>query len=172
MTVVREEWLLRAGERTAAILKQTTGLAVPRHYVSVGFPKGAKARGNTAGQCWDGALSSDRRPHLFLSPVLSEPLDVLAALLHEQIHAAVGPAAGHRHGFVKAAKTAGLLRPWVRTTPGPELSGRSNTLAVEMGAYPHAALTPLKESWLSPPAVGVRLPGQGEGRERRLRGHV
>lgn len=68
LTATREGWLVEAGKHTAALIEQATGLKVPDHYVSVGFPKGARSRWKALGQCWDGARSRDKRPHLFVSP--------------------------------------------------------------------------------------------------------
>ena len=140
MTATREDWLLQAGRHTAALLKGATGLVVPEHYVSVGFPKGAKSRWKALGQCWDGAKSRDKRPHLFVSPNFAYVPQVLAVLLHEQIHAAVGVEAGHRGAFVKAARAVGLVRPWTKTLMGKELSSRVHALGDRLGPYPHAAL--------------------------------
>jgi hypothetical protein len=140
MTATRESWLLQAGRHTAALLKEATGLEVPEHYVSVGFPRGVKSRWKALGQCWDGALSRDQRPHLFVSPVLADAPQVLAVLLHEQIHAVVGPEAGHRGEFVKAARAVGLRRPWTKTLMGRALLSRVHALGDDLGPYPHAAL--------------------------------
>lgn len=148
----REAWLLRAGACTAAMLTDAAGLRVPDHYVSVGFPRGGTSRWRHFGQCWDGARSRDQRPHLFVSPELSEPPRVLAVLLHEQIHAAVGPQAGHRGGFVRAARAVGFVRPWTHALTGNDLTKRLYALGSQLGPYPHAALKPA-----SPERPGSRL---------------
>jgi len=54
----------------------------------------------------------------------------------------LGSKAGHRGEFVKAAKAVGFLRPWAKTLTGRDLLSRINTLAKELGPYPHAALKP------------------------------
>lgn len=141
-SMTREEWLTQAEPSTAAILKERTGLVVPPGYISVGFPKGARSRMRAVGQCFSGALSADRRPHLFVSPTEGDAATVLAIVLHEQIHAAVGPELGHRGEFVRVARAVGFMKPWAGTRPGPELMSRLNTLARKtLGPYPHAALT-------------------------------
>lgn len=143
--MTREDWLLQAARHTAALLKEATGLEVPEHYVSVGFPKGARSRWKALGQCWDAAQSRDKRPHLFVSPVLSVVPQVLAVLLHEQIHAAVGPEAGHRGNFAKAARAVGLVRPWTKALMGNGLFLRVHALGPQLGPYPHAPLKVRKE---------------------------
>jgi hypothetical protein len=69
---------------------------------------------------------------------------VLAVLIHEQIHAAVGPEAGHRGPFARAARAAGLERPLTKTLMGRQLLLRVHALAAKLGPYPHAALKPQK----------------------------
>jgi hypothetical protein len=154
MAATREDWLLQAGRHTAAILSEATGLVVPEHYVSVGFPKGARSRWKALGQCWDGARSRDKRPHLFVSPIVSDVPQVLAVLLHEQIHAAVGPEAGHRGEFARAARAVGLARPWSKTLMGKELFARVHALRDTVGPYPHA---PLKQRKHERPGSRYRL---------------
>ena len=137
VTMTREEWLERVGERTAKLLS----LPVPTLYVSVGFPKGARGKHKPVGQCWAGEQSADHRPHIFVSPELANPVQVAAVLLHEQVHAAVDVKVGHRGAFVAIAKTAGLCKPWTATTPSPELAAKLETIAQECGPYPHAVLS-------------------------------
>ncbi len=134
----REEWLNKAAARTAVLCKRT----VPTLYYSVGFPKGARSgKGRHAiGQCWPGQVSETH--HIFISPELVDPVEVLATLMHEQVHAAVGCACGHKREFVKAAKAAGLVKPWTATTPSPELAAELAKVAAAVGPYPHEVLRP------------------------------
>lgn len=136
--MTREEWLNKAAERTARLCKRE----VPRLYYSVGFPKGARVgRGRRAiGQCWDGQASADKAPHIFISPELADAVEVLAVLVHEQLHAAVGCQHGHRGPFSKAMREAGMVKPWTTSTPGPELRAALEAEAAALGEYPHAAL--------------------------------
>ena len=136
--MTREQWLRGAAERLSHDLALQG--AWPLH-VSVGFPRGRRGRVRPVGQCWDGALSADRRPHVFVSPVLAEPVGVLATLLHELVHAEVGSEAHHRGAFITTSRRVGLLKPWTATTSSEDLLCRLNALAAELGGYPHAALT-------------------------------
>jgi len=135
--VTREEWLESVGAKTAKLL----GPAVPPLYVSVGFPKGSRGKHKAIGQCWAGEQSADKRPHIFVSPELADPVQVAAVLLHEQVHAAVGCKVGHKGAFVATAKAAGLCKPWTATTPNPELSAKLERITASCGPYPHAMLS-------------------------------
>ena len=83
---------------------------------------------------------------------MSDPGEVLAVLVHEQIHAAVGCKVGHKGAFVKAARAAGLVKPWTATTPSPELARDLDVILQKTGPYPHAALVPMLR-----PKPGSRL---------------
>lgn len=150
--MTREDWLVSAGTETAALLQRATGLTVPPLYVSVGFPRGSRGKRRAIGQCWDGTLSTDKRPHVFICPTQAEPLTVLGVLLHEQIHATVGCKAGHKGEFVKAARAVGLVKPWTATTAGEDLTARLNDAIARLGSYPHSAL-----SFVGRPRPGSRL---------------
>lgn len=135
----REAWLRAASVETGKLLAAVVP-TVPTFHVSVGFPKGARGKGRAIGQCWDGGSSADGACHVFICPTLSVVVEVLATLLHEQIHATVGCAAGHRGSFSATCKKVGLVKPWTATTPGPDLRAKLETIATELGAYPHAPL--------------------------------
>jgi len=140
----REEWLNEAGLRIGKMVAGAAGNPVPRLYVSVGFPKGAKGGrgGRAVGQCWDGSSSKDGAPHVFVCPTIDDPVEVLAILLHEQVHAAVGCKEGHRGRFVKTMKAAGMVKPWTSSVPGEVLAGNLKDIAAGLGPYPHSALIP------------------------------
>ncbi len=109
--------------------------------VSVGFPLGNR---KAIGQCWYEDASADELRHIFISPVLANatsPQGVLATLLHECAHAALPLKAGHRAPFAKLAGNLGLVKPWTATKAGPELLPRLVTLAEDLGAFPHGALS-------------------------------
>jgi len=136
----REAWLRAAAERTGRLLAAAGPATVPAFHVSVGFPKGHHGRGRAIGQCWPGERSADGACHVFVCPTLGSAAEVLHVLLHEQVHATVGCAEGHRGAFSKTAKAVGLQKPWTATTPGPELKAKLDGIQEELGAYPHSAL--------------------------------
>jgi hypothetical protein len=141
----REVWLVNAAELTGELVAAAAGTPVPPLYVSVGFPKGARGgRGGRAiGQCWDGTSSADGSPHVFICPTLATAEEVLHVLVHEQVHATVGCAAGHKGAFIKVSRAVGLVKPWTATTAGPELARKLAEIADALGPFPHAALIPV-----------------------------
>ena len=144
----REAWLADAVSRLRPLIEAAvvasgyaTIAVLPRVWVSVGWPKGHRGRGRAIGQCWSGTHSADKAPHVFISPELTLPEIVLATLVHELIHAAVG--SSHRGAFVEVARAVGLVRPWTATTAGPELGAKLTEAAKALGPYLHASLAPL-----------------------------
>lgn len=140
----REQWLQEA---TGLIRPWFTGVATPLPDVihcSVGFPsRGAlSTRRKVIGQCWGCQCSSDGAPHVFISPLLHDPIEVLETLVHEHVHAAVGSAAKHGPLFRRPAVALGLVGKMTATNAGPELRERLNDLVVaRLPAYPHPVLT-------------------------------
>ncbi|HEV3459867.1 MAG TPA: hypothetical protein VHG32_25250 [Thermoanaerobaculia bacterium] len=140
----REEWLLSAVDQLRPSFL-AHGVAVPvAVHVSIGFPStGALARRRRRiGECWPAEASPDGLHHLFVSPLLAEPVPVLATLVHELVHAAVGNRAGHGPPFRRLALALGLHGRMTATSAGPELAARLADLAVRLGTFPHAALLP------------------------------
>src|SRR5271156_3243260 len=92
----REAWLNHAVELTRAHLRDSAQVDVPQAIrVSCGFPGGGSAR-TRIGECWSSTASKDGQVEMFISPVLDNAVDVLAVLVHEAIHAAVGTQCGHK----------------------------------------------------------------------------
>jgi hypothetical protein len=137
----REQWL----ERVAAIMRESLipQLEGRRYWVSCDWPS-QPAVGRTArriGECRYPEHSIDRRSYnVFISPALQDPVEVLQTLVHELIHVAAGPNAGHKGAFVKIAKAIGFKAPWTNTPATPVLIERLNGLMMNLGAYPHAAI--------------------------------
>jgi hypothetical protein len=109
--------------------------------VSVGFAGGRGKKASTIGQCWSTASAADGVAQIFISPVLADPLRVLATLVHEGVHAVDDCKSGHRGAFVRLAKAMGLEGKWTATVAGEELTHTLADVAAGLGAYPHAALT-------------------------------
>jgi hypothetical protein len=135
----RESWLQAGAQALRALVFPDT-MQPPRVWLSVGFPKAAKGRGKAIGQCWDGALSTDKAPHVFIHPTLMDPAAVLTTLTHELVHATVGVEHGHRGAFITLAREVGLCRPWTQTPPGPVLLSQVEDIARVLGPYEHAGL--------------------------------
>ena len=139
----REAWLDEATkDLTGWVVKCKAASLFPSPYVSIGFPKGGKGTKNTAiGQCWDKKASADQLcAHVFVSPTLSDAVEVLSTLLHELIHASVGTKCGHRGAFRRVALELGFMAPMTSTPYGDELKQRLMFLSQWLGPYPHSAL--------------------------------
>jgi hypothetical protein len=138
-TLTREEWL-QAGINGLALMFAEIGETIPDVYVSVGYPKGARGKGKTIGQCHPAILSGDDKAHVFIHPCLTDSAQVLAVLAHEMIHALDNCESGHKGRFAKVAKAFGLEGKMTETTAGADLLERLNALIVMLGEYPHALL--------------------------------
>jgi len=138
--MTREEWLNLACKTLVPYVQEKTTNTIPEFYISVGFPKGHSGRQKAIGQCWSGTLSEDGKPHIFICPTLSDPIAILATVIHEIIHTAY-PEAGHRADFAFMAKKCGLTKPWTATSPGLELKKYLEKLFTTLPEYEHAALT-------------------------------
>lgn len=137
----RETWLMEAVERLRPTF-ESVGFPIPEKVrVSVGWPGGRGKKTGVIGQCWPVALSSDATHAIFISPVVTDPVEVLATLVHELVHASVPAGTSHRGAFVKAARTIGLVAPWTGTSAGPELKPTLEVMAEQLGGYDHAGLS-------------------------------
>jgi hypothetical protein len=137
--ITREQWLEKAIGLIAPKLFEPNGLKVPRVRVSVGFT-GARQEMKTLGACWSPKASSDGVAQIFITPRLDDSLEVLAVLVHELIHAAIGNDKGHGPAFRKAALSIGLEGKMTATIAGPALIEHLNAFVKRLGPIPHAAL--------------------------------
>jgi rubrerythrin len=93
------------------------------------------------GQCWKAEAASDGVTQVFISPFISEPVDGLAVLVHELIHAAL-PEAKHGAEFKAAMKPLGLVGKATATAAGDELRAELDALAEALGDYDNSKLDP------------------------------
>jgi len=146
----REGWLQEAVKLLQPRFKQAE-LPCPDVRVSCGFPSvGALSpKKRRIGECWDGLMSKDGKPQLFISPLLVETggaQGVLATLVHEMVHAAIGCKAGHGPKFVRAMKKMGLEGKPTATTAGEALQSNFPTILSAIALdYPHSELILVKE---------------------------
>ena len=136
----RETYLKLAAEKLADLFAEA-GAPIPANVrVSCGWPGGGSRR-TRIGECWSTTASRDGHFEIFISPALAQTSEVLAVLVHELVHAAVGLEAGHGAGFRKIAKRVGLVGKMRSTTAGEELAAKLAAIATEIGSeYPHAEL--------------------------------
>lgn len=140
----REGWLEDATQRLRPDFVRASATLPDEVRVSIGFPsKNALGRRNRSiGQCWDGAAAGDSIAQIYVSPLLEDPVEVLAVLVHELVHAAIGCRHGHKAPFKRAALRMGLEGKMTATTAGAALRMRLQQLADALGAFPHSRLTP------------------------------
>lgn len=139
---LRADWLQRASACCAARLADVGCIVPAKVRVSVGFP-GAGARSKAIGECWTPEASGDAHAEIFVSPRLRDGVEIMATILHELIHAAVGNKAGHGPAFAKPAKAAGLIGKMTATRAGPELEAAFKQWIEDNGDYPAAGLDPM-----------------------------
>src|SRR2546429_6328382 len=141
LAVYREAWLQAAA---SFLLDHIVKQDLPRVdvRVSCGWPgRGGVARRRTViGQCFAPAVCKDGKPQIFISPLLSESIDVLGTLLHELLHASVGCQHGHKKPFSQAARKVGLVGPPTATTVGDTLRPLLVSYVARVGPSPRAAI--------------------------------
>ena len=150
-TKTREEWLTQALRLVSAHLEKTAGIKVPTGTrVSVSLPTvrarvgalepdgrgGVTGRG-TVGECR--YATAARAPSIGIPPAISDPVKVLDILVHEAIHAALGPGHGHGAAFQQAASAAGLAGKPTATVASDELRATLVKWSGRLGTFTHAA---------------------------------
>lgn len=138
----REEWL---NELIAKLRPLFDGIGFPlpeKIRASCGFPsKGALAtKARRVGEAWSDDISEDQHFETFVSPLLSDAVEVAAVQVHELCHCAVGLECGHRSPFTKAAKKIGLEGKMTSTVASDDLKRTLAAMVEEIGLYPHAKL--------------------------------
>lgn len=159
-TKTREQWLL-AGVEALRPVFAGHGITVPPVRVSTGWPGGKGTKRTTIGQCWPTVTVSDSIPAIFISPVLTDPVAILATLTHELCHAADDCHSGHRKGFITLAKAVGLVKPWTSTSPDPVLLGTLKVIAKKLGSYDHGSITNVGRIVQTTRMLRVSCPGCG-----------
>jgi hypothetical protein len=138
----REAWLTALTERLRPRFV-VVGASVPAEVrLSCGWPsRGAtSSQHRRIGECWHHECSADGHREVFISPTLSDPVEVAAVVVHELVHAAGHM--GHGAGFGKVARALGLTGRMTATVPSEALRADLTVLVSELGPYPHGTLTP------------------------------
>lgn len=139
----RESWLKHATQLLVPILEQGGVTPAATVQVSCGWPaRGALSRAKRrVGECWHHEGNKDHQSHVFVSPCLEEPVEVVGCLLHEIIHAALPLKAKHGGQFARVARACGLAGKPSATTVGEQLATRINAeILPVLGPYPHQAI--------------------------------
>lgn len=134
----REAWLIAGIEALRPLFAETSTELPADIRVSCGFPGGKSFR-KVIGQCWP-TKAGDGVPHVFISPTLAAPVDVLATLAHELIHAWDDCKSGHKAAFGNVARAIGLEGKMTATTAGADLVAKLTAIAEALGEYPHKAI--------------------------------
>lgn len=138
--MTREEWLTKAIHLCTAHKFKKAGYTVPNVRVSVGLPHGRGSK-KAIGQHWHPAASDDKVGSIFISPTISDTVEVLATLVHELVHASVGNEAKHGKTFRKCAEAVGLEGKMRATVPGEQLKEYFHEKLIKrLGTYPHSRL--------------------------------
>lgn len=142
----REEWLVAAVGLMAPLLEAHEAKMPEAWAVSMGFPKGGFKNTPSIGECWDPEVSKTGVTNMFISPILGDPITILATLLHEMVHAAVGLKEKHAGRFRIVARAVGLKGKLTATfaEEGTELHATLTKFAEELGTSPGHAMAPRK----------------------------
>lgn len=143
MHQTRESWLTAAVEALRPFFAPIG--EIPPYRVTCGFPsKSATARKNRRlGECWPASASAANVNEIFISPVVSDRIEVLAILTHEVAHAVVGLEHGHKGPFKRAVKLLHLEGKPSSTKAGDQFKLQvAESILRHMGDYPHGTLTP------------------------------
>lgn len=141
VSTTREEWLQRAIEMMRPWFKDA-GAPLPLTIrVSTGWASGRVSKG-AIGWTYSTSLAADGNSNVFVSPAVSDSVDVLAVLVHELVHVAHDCKSGHGPAFRRVATAVGLGGRMTATVPTVRLVDRLEGFIAEHGKYPHAALLP------------------------------
>jgi hypothetical protein len=96
-------------------------------------------RKGPTGSFWSGATMSNGVPKVIIRSNTADPFKLLEALMHQLVHAVVGPE--HKHGmpFKACALPLGLVGPMSHSTAGVRLTARLKTLEEDLGPFPRGA---------------------------------
>jgi hypothetical protein len=151
----REAWLLSCISKLRNDFIEVGSIIPDKVRASCGWPSksGLAQKKRRIGEAWSASCSGDETFEVFISPVLKDGRPVLATLVHELVHCAVGVEKGHKGPFKKIALAIGLEGKMTDTTAGEKLIARIDAILAEVGSYPHAEL----KSSNAPKKQGTRM---------------
>ena len=138
----REQWLCECIQQLRPDFEQLGSSLPEKIRASCSWPSksGLANKKRRIGEAWSAKNSGDNSFEVFISPVLKDPLEVAATLVHELVHCAVGIEEGHKGRFPKLAKAIGLEGKMTATHAGQTLAVRLREVTAGIGPYPHAEL--------------------------------
>ncbi len=148
----REQWLVESVKLIKEELFEPLEYWLPPVIrISVGL-----CGGKAIGVCFDPTCAEDGATHIFVDPKKADPVEILATVVHELVHASVGLECKHKGLFVKVIRELGLEGKPTQTyaAEGTELHATLTGMAVTLGEYPHAPLVRKKKAskphaWIS-----------------------
>ncbi len=141
--MTREDWLNELTDLLRPLFEDA-GVPIPGKVRSTcGWPSRSARPGKKQriGECWPADTSDDGHCEVFISPILSDPVEVGETLVHELVHTAMESGVGHKAPFRKAALAIGLEGKMTATNAGEELVDRLRVLTKGIGDYPHAKIS-------------------------------
>jgi hypothetical protein len=135
----RESWLQAAIGELRPDFEKLGNPLPDKIRTAIAFTSTGK-RGHMPGECWYPDSSDDQHHEIFIRADISDPVDVLAVLVHELIHTVLPPEAKHGKTFRSLAHRIGLEGQMRHTRPTPLFRERLNIIAKNLGALPHAKL--------------------------------
>ena len=123
----RESWLLACIELLKPDFIEVGATIPDKLRASCGWPSksGLAKKKRRIGEAWSAKCSGDETFEIFISPVLKDGRPVLATLVHEIVHCAVGVEAGHKGPFKRIALAIGLEGKMTETVAGEACSSGS-----------------------------------------------
>lgn len=139
----REEWLTECIRQLRPDFDRLDCHLPEKIRASCSWPSksGLANKKRRIGEAWSAENSADQSHEVFISPVLKDPIEVAATLVHELVHCGVGVSEGHKGRFPKVAKALGLEGRMTATTAGETLREHLREITDAIGPYPHAELT-------------------------------
>lgn len=140
MHKTREGWLVAAMAVLDKEFFRGRDHKLPRRVrASCGFPRGSA---RVVGQCWHAPSSADKTTEIFICPSKANSLEVIDILLHEMIHACLGPEARHGPLFKRMALNFGMAGPMTSaaSAKGSDLRRLLRRIVQPLGKYPHGAM--------------------------------
>lgn len=135
----REGWL-RAAEDELRPYFADCGFPLPEKIrYAIAFPSTGR-QGRRVGECWHSSASADEHHEIIIRADIADAVEVLGIQVHELIHAALPPDAGHGPKYREAALKIGLQGQMRHAMPGQLLTPKLEAIAANLGPLPHGKL--------------------------------
>lgn len=140
LVVNREHWLTLCAKGAELFFQ---GYKIPKYKITCSWPSqnALGVRRRRVGECHNPQLSVGGIYEIFISPLLSDPMEVAGTVVHELAHAIAGTEAGHGPDYAKVCRAIGLTKGKPTCAmPGPVLESRIKKVIAPLGEYPHPGM--------------------------------